>query len=63
VDCVEGKLKFNMLLANQKQKVKCARVAFLLALAKHRRDSSAVVSRDETYIHRAHTKGTAGSVM
>jgi len=29
----------NMLLANKKQKVKCACLAFLLALARYRRDS------------------------
>jgi hypothetical protein len=63
VDCAEGKFKVNMRLANQKQNVKCAYVAFLLTLAKYRRDSGVVVSSDEKYIHRAHTKETARNVM
>jgi hypothetical protein len=63
VDCFEGKFEVNMLLANQKQNVKCACVAFLLALAKYSRDSGVVVSSDEKHIHRAHTKETARSVM
>jgi hypothetical protein len=52
----------NMRLANQKQNVKCAYVAFLLALAKYRTDSG-VVSSDEKYIHKAYTKQTARSLM
>lgn len=52
-----------MRLANQKQNVKCARVAFLLALAKYRTDSGVVVSSDEKYIHKAHTKQTARNLM
>ena len=55
VDCIEGKFKVNMLLANQEDNVKCAFVAFLLALAKYRRDSG-VVSSDEKYIHGAHSR-------
>jgi hypothetical protein len=62
VDCFEGKFKVNMRLANQKENVKCVDVAFLLALAKYRRNSG-VVSSDEKYIHRAHTKQTARSLM
>jgi len=58
--------RFNVLLANQKQKFKCACLAFLLVLAKYRRDSGGgggAVSSDEKYIHRTHTKDTARSVM
>jgi hypothetical protein len=52
-----------MHLVFQKRNVRCAYVALLLALAELRRDSGGVLSSDEKYIHRAHTKETARSVM
>jgi hypothetical protein len=55
------KMRDNRRILIEKQYVRSARVAFLRAVTRFRRDGSAIVYSDETCIHSSHTTNTAWS--
>jgi hypothetical protein len=54
------RMRDNRSILIKKQDVRCARVAFLRAIAKFRRDGRVIVYSDETYIHSSHTTKNRG---